>query len=78
MIVTDDQLKSQGVSIITHSLEEESKVFISVDGEKKFVILPANTYSDMQHEQDLAEALKDIKNGSYTTSIEEHLKLIKQ
>jgi len=78
VIITANELKRKGVSYVSSLLEKFENVFISVRGRKKYVILKVEDYErlkELELENAIREAEKDIKEGRYTVeTAEEHFK----
>lgn len=79
-IITANQLKTKGVSIIDEVTEGKSEAIISVRGKEKYVVLPIDEYNNLrEYELEVAinDSVNDIKAGRvYDDSIEEHIKRI--
>jgi len=78
MIVTANELKRKGVSYVSNLLEKFENVFVSVRGNKKYVILKIADYEklkELEIENAIKEAEKDLEEGNYVVeSSEEHFK----
>ena len=78
MIITANELKTKGISLVEKLLKRTSEVFVSVRGKKKFVILPIEEYEKLKEaelESVLRQAEKDYQEGRYVVeSAEEHFK----
>ena len=79
-IVTANDLKTKGVSIIDEITSETGEAIISVRGKNKYVVLSMEEYNQLrEYELDAAirESKEDIKAGRIIDeSIEEHIKRI--
>lgn len=78
MIITANELKRKGVSFVSNLLEKFENVFVSVRGNKKYVILKIEDYEklkELEIENAIKEAEKDLKEDKYVVeSAEEHFK----
>ncbi|WP_129408508.1 prevent-host-death protein [Marinitoga lauensis] len=80
-LISATDLKKNGVSIISKIIKKTGEAIISVRGKGKYVILPLETYNYLKEcelEAALLEIKEDIKNEKYHTSIEKHIKDIKE
>ncbi len=79
-IVTANDLKVKGVSIIDKIASETGEAIISVRGKHKYVVLPMREYNQLrEYELDAAikESKVDIAAGRvFNESIEDHVKRI--
>ncbi|HBM15820.1 MAG TPA: prevent-host-death protein [Lentisphaeria bacterium] len=78
MVITANELKTKGVSIIEKVLKKDSEALISVRGKRKFIIMPVERYDELR-EMELHEALRqakeDYRNGNVNKmDIDEHMK----
>jgi len=73
MIITANQLKTNGVSLLDSMMETVSQVMISVRGKPRYMVVPIDKYEEM-YESELDRALedtqKDITNKRFHTSKE--------
>ncbi len=79
MIVSANDIKRKGVSLIGSLIDEFDEVVISVRGKQKYVVLDIEKYKELRNnELELAylEARKDIKEGKYHTDINKHIESI--
>ena len=79
-IVTANDLKTKGVSIIDEITSESGEAIITVRGKNKYVVLSLEDYNQLR-EYELEAAIKesedDIKAGRIIEeTIEEHIKRI--
>jgi len=78
VIITANELKRRGVSYVSKLLEKFESVFVSVRGEKKYVILKVEDYErlkELELENAIKEAEEDLREGRYTVeTAEEHFK----
>ena len=78
MIITANELKTKGISLVEKLLKRTGEVFVSVRGKKKFVILPIEEYEKLKEaelESVLRQAEKDYQEGKYVVeTAEEHFK----
>jgi len=75
-MLTANEIKTRGVKAIADALEKRDRVPITVRGKVKYVVMQVEDYDEMRiRELELAyaEVMNDVKNGDYTTSVEEHL-----
>ena len=79
-IITANDLKTKGVTVLEKETTEGSEVIITVRGKNKYVVLPIEKYNYLREcelEAALLEAKKDIKEGRYIKeSVEKHIKRI--
>ena len=79
-IITANQLKTKGISVIESKLTGKKELIISVRGKEKYVIMDMEQYNYLREcELDAAlhETRTDYKNGKYVTeSVEDHIKRI--
>ena len=78
MILTANDIKTKGISIVEKLIKKYNEVFITVRGKKKFVILPIEEYEKLKEaelEKIIREAEKDYNQGRVIKeSAEEHFK----
>ncbi|CAA6810936.1 MAG: HigA protein (antitoxin to HigB) [uncultured Sulfurovum sp.] len=81
MIITANELKVKGVSLLDSMFEKLDEVLISVRGKNKYVVVDIARYEYLREcelEQAYREVKEDIQNGDYDTmSVEEHMKELK-
>lgn len=79
-IITANELKTKGVSVIDEKTSQNNEAIITVRGKNKYVVLSIEEYNKLrEYELDAAikESLEDLKRGKiYDESIEEHIKRI--
>ena len=79
-MITANDLKTKGVSIIERNLRDQLEEVITVRGQPKYVVMSVEQYDRLRTcELEVAylETKKDIENGDYVIeSVEEHLKRI--
>jgi prevent-host-death family protein len=79
-VITANELKTKGVTLLNDQTAEDSEVIITVRGKSKFVVIPIEKYNYLREcELDAAilESKKDIKEGKYIKeSVEKHIKRI--
>jgi prevent-host-death family protein len=79
-IITANELKTKGVSILNEETADGSEIIITVRGKNKFVVLPIEKYNYLREcelETALLEAKRDIKEGKFTKeSVEKHIERI--
>jgi len=76
-MITANELKTQGVSVIQAELEQQTEAIISVRGKQRFVVVDIEHYNYLR-ECELSAAIieseNDIKAGRFTEeSAEAHL-----
>jgi prevent-host-death family protein len=75
--VTANELKTKGISAVESVMNNASEVFISVRGQRKYVVIDAEKYEkfrEFELDQAIQEAQDDIKAGrSVTESVEQHM-----
>jgi PHD/YefM family antitoxin component YafN of YafNO toxin-antitoxin module len=79
MVITANEIKKHGVSIIDQYLKDDEEVIISHRGKKKYLLMSLKEGEEFRaHKLDKAykEVMQDIKNGDYHTDINRHLKEI--
>lgn len=78
MIISANEIKTRGISLIDKLLTKYSEIFVSVRGKKRFVILPLERYESLREaelERAIKEAEEDYKEGRVVReSAEEHFK----
>ena len=78
MLISANDLKTKGVSIIESMLNGLQEAIITVRGKSKFVVVDINRYNYLREcelEKALNDAKNDIKNGkSRVLSAKEHIK----
>jgi len=79
-IITANELKTKGVSIIREITSQNGEAIISVRGKSKYVVIPIENFNKLREyelEAAINESLDDLRNGNvYDESIDEHLKRI--
>jgi prevent-host-death family protein len=79
-IITANELKTKGVSILNEETSDGTEVIITVRGKNKYVVLPIEKYNYLREcelEAALLEAKKDLKEGKFVKeSVEKHIKRI--
>ena len=78
MVITAKELKRRGISFVSQLLEKWDSVYVSVRGNRKFVILKAEEYErlkELELEKAIRDAEKDLEEGRYIVeTAEEHFK----
>lgn len=78
MIITANDLKVKGISLIEKVLKIEPEVLISVRGKRKYIVMPVKRYDKMREAElleSLRQAKEDYKSGNYTAmTVDEHMK----
>lgn len=79
-IITANELKTKGVSILNEETSAGTEVVISVRGKNKYVVLPIEKYNYLREcelEAALLEAKRDIKEGKFVKEpVKKHIKRI--
>ena len=79
-VITANQLKTKGVSVIESKLTDKKELLITVRGKEKYVIMDMQQYNYLREcELDAAvhETRADYQSGKYVTeSVEDHIKRI--
>jgi prevent-host-death family protein len=79
-IITANELKTKGVSLLNKETLDGSEVIITVHGKSKYVVLPIEKYNYLREcelEAALRESRNDLKEGKYVKeSVEKHVKRI--
>lgn len=79
-IITANDLKTKGVSLLIDETSDGSEVIITVRGKTKFVVLPIEKYNYLREcelDAALIESRRDLKEGKIIKeSVEKHLKRI--
>lgn len=77
-IITANDLKTKGVSILDKETSDETEVIVSVRGKNKYVVVPIEKYNYLREcelEAALQSSKKDIKEGKFVReSVEKHIK----
>lgn len=77
-IITANELKMKGISILDDESDQGSEVIITVRGKSRYVILPIEKYNYLREcelEAALAESKRDLKQGKFIKeSVEKHIK----
>ena len=77
-IITANDLKTKGVTLLNEETSDGSEVIITVRGKSKYVVLPIEKYNYLREcelDTALQEARKDIKEGKFKKeTVEKHLK----
>jgi len=79
-IVTANQLKIKGVSVIENNLTENHELVITVRGKEKFVVMDMKQYNYLrvcELDAALHQTRADYQDGKFITeSVEDHIKRI--
>ncbi len=79
-IITANELKTRGVSILDEETSDGGEVVVTVRGKNKYVVLPIEKYNRLREcelETALIETKREIKEGRYTKeTVEKHIKRI--
>jgi len=76
-VITANELKTKGVTLIDQITAENNEAIITVRGKNKYVVVSIEEYNQLREyelEAAIKESLDDIKNGKiYDESIDEHI-----
>jgi prevent-host-death family protein len=79
-IITANELKTKGVSVLDQDTADGSEIIITVRGKNKYVVLPIEKYNYLREcelETALMETKRDIKEGKFIKeSVERHIERI--
>ena len=79
-IITANELKTKGVTILNDETSDGNEVIITVRGKSKYVVLPIEKYNYLREcelDAAISETKKDIKEGKFIKeSVEKHIKRI--
>lgn len=79
-IITANDLKTKGVSILDKESSDSTEVIITVRGKHKYVVLPIEKYNHLREcelEAALLETKRDIKAGRFVKEpVGKHVKRI--
>ena len=78
-MITANELKIRGIKAIEEGLKDQQEVAISVRGKVKYVAMTVEQYEQMriaELEMAYQRVMEDVREGRYTTSLEEHFKEI--
>ncbi len=79
-IITANDLKTKGITILDKETEDGIEVIVTVRGKNKYVVLPIEKYNHLREcelEAALLEAKRDVKEGKFTReSVDKHIKRI--
>lgn len=77
MIVSANDIKTKGVTLLDKLFESVSEVIINVRGKNKYVVIDIERYKQLRElelDRLYEETMRDIKDGRFKTqSVEEHL-----
>lgn len=79
MEITANEIKTKGISAIDGISNSDDDAVITVNGKKKFVVIPIEKYNkirELELELALIEVKDDIASGRSYTGIKKHLKKI--
>jgi prevent-host-death family protein len=80
MIVSANDIKTKGVTLLDKLFESVSEVVINVRGKNKYVVIDIERYKQLRElelDRLYEETMQEIKEGRYTTDVEEHLKEVR-
>ncbi len=76
-IITANDLKTKGVTILDQETSDNNEVIVTVRGKNKYVVIPIEKYNYLREcelEAALLEAKNDIKEGKFIKeSVEKHI-----
>ena len=79
-IITANDLKTKGVTILNAETSDGSEVIITVRGKSKYVVLPIEKYNYLREcelDAALQEARRDLNEGKFIKEpVEKHIKRI--
>lgn len=79
-IITANELKTKGVSVLNEETSDGNEVIVTVRGKNKYVVVPIEKYNYLREcelEAALLETKRDIKEGKFVKeSVEKHVKRI--
>ncbi len=80
MIITANELKIKGVTLLDKLIQKYGEIYISIRGKKSFVVLSLKEYErlkESQLDESIREAEEDYKLGRYKIeTAKEHFKKI--
>jgi hypothetical protein len=80
--IAANELKTRGVSLISEQLAEEPEAFITVRGQKRYVVMNIEHFQYLQEcelEAALLEAKADLEAGRVVVeSVAEHMKRLQE
>ena len=79
MVIMANEVKTKGVSLFDKLFEKAEEIIINVRGKNKYVVIDMERYRElraMELDKAYTQAMKDIKEGRYTTDVDAHLKEI--
>jgi prevent-host-death family protein len=81
-VVTANELKTRGVSVLESAMEQAQDVVISVRGKERFVVLGVDTYHRLR-EAELDAALSEVKadlaaGRVHRDSVSQHIRRVKR
>ena len=79
-IITANELKTKGVSVLNEETSDGNEVIVTVRGKNRYVVVPIEKYNYLREcelEAALLETKRDIKEGKFVKeSVEKHVKRI--
>jgi len=79
-IITANELKTKGVSVLDEETSDGNEVIVTVRGKNRYVVVPIEKYNYLREcelEAALLETKRDIKEGKFVKeSVEKHVKRI--
>jgi prevent-host-death family protein len=77
-VITANELKTKGISILDKETSDETEVIITVRGKNKYVVVPIEKYNYLREcelEAALLDTKTDIKKRKFVKeSVEKHIK----
>ncbi len=78
-VVTANDIKTKGIKAFEDYLKDHDEIGISIRGKVKYVVINVDEYErrrELELEKALKEAKKDIKDGKFSRSLDDHFKLL--
>ena len=79
-VITANELKKQGVSLLDPILKDEQEAVITVRGKRKYVVMELEAYNHFREcelEAALMETQRDLDSGHFVSeSLSEHIRRI--
>jgi hypothetical protein len=79
-VITANELKKQGVSLLDPILKNEQEAVITVRGERKYVVMDMAAYNHLREcelEAALTETKRDLDSGKFVSeSVADHIRRI--
>lgn len=79
-VITANDLKKQGVSLLDPILKEEQEAVITVRGQRKYVVMDMEAYNHFREcelEAAVAETQRDLDSGKFISeSVADHIRRV--